>query len=584
MCRTSHHVLITMFISAAASKAFTLLNFLNLQEINCKAMKRSILAVTAAVVLYACSGGENNKKSDRAIFKYNEMPGITSLDPAAASNFERISAVNQMFNGLVQMDDSLRVQPSIAKQWSISPDGLVYTFNLRNDVYFHDHEVFPQGKGRRVVADDFVYSFTRLFDAKVSSALTLLDNLAKTDSNNYKGFTAPNDTTFIVYLQKPFIPFLSILTMKYFSVVPKEAVERFKDDFRSNPVGTGPFRLKMWEEGTRLIMVKNENYFEKDAEGNRLPYLDGVSVSFIKDRETAFLEFLRGGIDMISGMDAINTEQVLTRNGELGPEYHKRFTMQSMPFLKTDYLGFLVDQKIAAAKQSPFLKKEVRQAINYAIDRKKMVRFLRNNLGTPATAGFVPPGLPSHEAGAVKGYDYNPDKAKELLFLAGYGEGKGFPEVTLHTTRQYLELSEFIQSEMEKVGIKMHVNVDNAPVIAEAIAGSKVSFFRKSWVVDYPDAENFLSLFYSGNFSPEGYNYTHYYNPRFDALYDKARFEPDAAKRYSMYREMDQMLMDDAPIVPLYYDQVVRLISKQIDGLTPNPMNLLNLKSVKKRR
>jgi peptide/nickel transport system substrate-binding protein len=547
-------------------------------------MKHFSIYLIAAAVLSACGGENTNSNDKRIIFSYNEMAGITSLDPAAASNFERISAVNQMYNGLVQMDDSLKVRPSIAKKWEISPDGLVYTFTLRNDVYFHDSEVFPNGKGRKVTAADFVYSFSRLQDAKVSSALTLLTNLSKKDSNNYTGFLAPNDTTFSVFLQKPFTPFLSILTMKFFSVVPKEAVEKYRDDFRSHPVGTGPFVFKMWEEGNRLVMVKNNNYFETDNEGNRLPYIDAVSVTFIKDRETAFLEFLKGDLDLISGIDAINTEQVLTKTGELNETYAKKFNMQSMPFLKTDYLGFLVDEKLSAARQSPFLKKEVRQAINYAIDKRKMVRFLRNGLGAPATEGFVPPGLPSYKEGSVKGYEYDPEKAKELLFLAGYPDGKGLPEITLYTTKQYVDLSEFVQAQLSEVGIKMTISVDNAPVIAEAIAASKVSFFRKSWVVDYPDAENFLSLFYSGNFSPKGYNYTHYYNPQFDLLYEKAQFEQDDYKRYEYYQKMDQLVMDDAPIVPLYYDQVVRLVNKQVSGLTPNPMNLLNLKSVKKSR
>lgn len=544
-------------------------------------MKKIGIYIFALALLSAC-GGKKASNDKRTIFKYNEMAGITSLDPAAANNFERISAVNQMFNGLVQMDDSLRVQPSIAKSWKISENGLTYTFILRSDVYFHDHEVFPGGKGRKVTAADFVYSFARLQDAKVSSALTLLTNLSKKESNNYNGFSAPNDTTFEIYLEKPFTPFLSILTMKYFSVVPKEAVEKYGDDFRSNPVGTGPFKLKMWDEGNRLVMVRNDHYFEKGPDGEQLPYLDAVSVSFIKDRETAFLEFLKGDLDMLSGVDAINTEKVLTQNGDLVDVYKKKFNMQSMPFLKTDYLGFLVDERLSAARQSPFLKKEVRQAINYAIDREKMVKYLRKGLGTPATQGFVPPGLPSTRNNKVKGYEYDPEKAKELLFLAGYTDMKNFPEITLHTTKQYLELSEFIQRQLEMVGIRTNINVDNAPVVAEAVAAGKVAFFRKSWVVDYPDAENFLSNFYSGNFSPKGYNYTHYYNSQFDLLYEKAQFEQDAEKRYGYYHQMDQMVMEDAPVVPLYYDQVVRLVSKQVEGLTPNPMNLLNLESVRK--
>jgi oligopeptide transport system substrate-binding protein len=208
---------------------------------------QSILKYTfilfAFVILSNCGG--NDKKNDpRTVFNYNEMGGISSLDPAASSNFENIWAVNQLFNGLVQMSDSLKVLPSIAKNWNISDDGLVYTFNLRNDVFFHDNDLFEGGKGRKVTAKDFVYSFNRLYDSKVSSAVTLLYNIDKENKNTTNGFVATNDSTFSIYLKEPFSPFLGILTMKYFSVVPKEAIDHYKEEFRRNPIGTGPFKYK----------------------------------------------------------------------------------------------------------------------------------------------------------------------------------------------------------------------------------------------------------------------------------------------------------------------------------------------------
>ena len=545
-------------------------------------MKNKFVCFFALVILVSsCSSPSDKANDNRTVFRYNEMSGISSLDPAAAKNFENIWAVNQLFNGLVQMNDSLEVKPCIAKSWEISKDGLVYTFHLRNDVYFHDHEVFAEKKGRRVVAKDFVHSFFRLLDPKISSATTLLGYIDRGEKSLYKGFIASDDSTFKIFLQKPFTPFLSILTMKYFSVIPHEVVEYYGDDFRSHPVGTGPFKFKMWEEGSKLIFVKNDNYFEKDG-SQRLPYLDAVSVSFIKDKETAFLEFLKDNLDMVSGVDAINKEEVLTKTGELNEMYADKFIMQSQPFLKTDYLGIFIDEKFDIVKNSPLKIKEIRQAINYGFDRKKMVKYLRGNLGTAATVGFVPPGLPSFDAGKVNGYDYNPDKAKDLLAHAGYPEGKGLPEIMLHTTEQYLDLCEFIQSQLSEIGIKMKINVDKAAVLSEAVASSEVNFFRKSWIGDYPDAENFLSLFYSKNFCPIGFNYTHFNNSQFDLLYEKSQVELNDSVRFDYYRQMDRMIIEEAPIVPLYYDQVVRMVHKNISGLSTNPMNLLNLKRVKK--
>ncbi|MEO6883580.1 MAG: ABC transporter substrate-binding protein [Bacteroidia bacterium] len=546
-------------------------------------MKKYIfyLACATVILMNSCSNPVVKKESDKTVFRYNELSGITSLDPAAARNFENIEADNQLFNGLVQMDDSLHVKPCIAKSWEIGQNGTQYIFHLRHDVYFQDDSVFPKNAGRKVIASDFVHSFFRLYDPSVSSATTLLSNIDRGERSNYKGFEAPDDSTFIIYLKQAFAPFLSILTMKYFSVIPIEAIDRYGDDFRSHPVGTGPFKFKVWDEGSKLILVKNDHYFEFEGT-HRLPYLDAVSISFIRDKETAFLEFLQDKLDLLSGADAIDKEQVFEHSGKLKNSFKNKFYLQSQPFLKTDYLGILIDPKFDIVKNSPLQKLEIRQAINYGFDRVKMVKYLRWGLGTPATAGFVPPGLPSFNSDLVKGYTYNPDKAKQLLLLAGYPNGKGLPEITLHTTAQYQDLCSFIQSQLAAIGIKVKISVEKAAILSEAIASSEMNFFRKSWVGDYPDAENFLSLFYSQNFSPAGFNYTHYSNPHFDVLYEKSRTEENDSLRYADYQQMDQLLMDDAPIVPLYYDQVVRLVQKDISGLTANPMNLLNLKTVQK--
>lgn len=541
-------------------------------------MKNRFVYLALSILTVSCSNSEEKKKETRTVFKYNEMGALTSLDPAKASNFENGWGVNQLFNGLVEMSDELKVQPSIAKAWTISADGLTYTFNLRSDVFFHDNDYFEDGKGRKVTAADFVFSFNRLLDPKVSNATTLLTYI---DNKNGNAFEASNDSTFVIHMERPFTPFLGILTMKYFSVIPKEVVEKEGEDFRRNPCGTGPFKFKMWEEGSKLVFVKNPNYFETEGE-QHLPYLDAVSVSFIKDRETSFLEFLQGNLDMVSGIDAINVDNVLTTDGTLKKEYESQFIMQTQPYLKTDYLGFLIDEQLPIVKNSPLKIKALRQAINYGFDRKKMVKYLRRNLGKGATAGFIPPGLPSFDESKVKGYDYNPDKAKELLFLAGFRDGKNMPEVTLFTTELYMDIAEYIQSQLNEIGINLKIEVQKASVLSESVANNKVNCFRKSWVADYPDEENFLSLFYSKNWSPKGFNYTHYYNPQFDILYEKSQSELNDSLRVYYYQQMDQLLIDNAPVVPLYYDQVVRLVHNRITGLTSNSMNMLSLKKVKK--
>jgi peptide/nickel transport system substrate-binding protein len=543
-----------------------------------KAVAIGVLLLLLILSLFSC-GNKKNENSDKKIFHYNELGGISSLDPAATRNTENIWAVNQLFNGLVQMDDKLNIEPCIAKSWDISEDGRTYTFHLRNDVLFHDHELFKNGKGRKVIASDFVYSFNRLYNPKVSSAMSLLENIDKTQKG---GFMATDDSTFVVYLKENFSPFLGILTMKYFSVVPQEIVEHYGEDFRKNPVGTGPFSFKMWQEGTQINMLKNPNYFEKDSANNSLPYLDAVSISFIKDKETSFMQFMKGDLDMVSGMEAFNPNEVLDDKGKLKPFYKTKYNLQTQPCLRTDYLGFLIDEKENSTKKSPTTNRAVRRAINYAIDREKLIKHFHKNLGIPATAGFIPAALPSYNPNIVKGFYYDPDKAHELLMEAGYPEGKNLPEMCVYTTENYTDMFEFIQSELAECNIKIKIMVEKPSVLTQAIANNEIPFFRKSWIGDYPDEENFMSLFYSKNFSPKGFNYTHYNNPVFDKLYEQARNCLNDSLKITLYQKMDQMLIDDAPIVPLYYDEVIRLVSKKISGLNTNPMNLLNLKQVKK--
>lgn len=534
------------------------------------------------ILLLISSCNQTNQNTDkRSVFNYNEMAGVTSLDPAASSNTENIWPVNQIFNGLVEMNDSLKVVPSIAKRWYVSKDGLTYTFTLRNDVYFHDNICFEKEKGRKLTAKDVVYSFNRLYDISVSSATSLLNNIDRTEKTNYKGFVAKNDSTFIIYLKKPFSAFLNVLTMKYFSIIPVEAIDLYGQDFRRNPVGTGPFKFKLWEEGTKLVLLKNENYFEFDG-NKRLPYLDAISVSFVKDRETAFMELLNGKYDMLSGVDAFNINEVLDKNGMLQIAYSSKFTLQKQTFLKTDYLGILIDEDLEIVKKSPLRIKALRKAINYGFDRVKLIKYFRNNIGYPATAGFIPNCLSSFNAQKVIGYNYDPEKVRQFLIEAGFPDGKGLPEITLHTTENFLEQTEFIQSQLAENNIIINISVDKASVLKQGVSNCEFNFFKKAWVGDYADEENFMGLFYSKNLAPAGFNFTHYKNNTFDALFEKAIKEQDLKTKNDLFQKMDQLIMDDAPIVPLFYDQAIRLVNKKVKGLTTNPMNLLNLKRVKK--
>jgi peptide/nickel transport system substrate-binding protein len=237
-----------------------------------------------------------------------------------------------------------------------------------------------------------------------------------------------------------------------------------------------------------------------------------------------------------------------------------------------------MDKGSGLTADRPLLNRKVRQAINYGFDRVKMMKYLRNNIGTPACAGFVPAGIASFDTGAVHGYYFDKYKARMLLSEAGYNNSHRLPPITLATTADYLDLCEYIQHELRELGIVLNIEVSAGAAFRTMMANSKFEFFRGSWIADYPDAENYLALFYSRNFSPSGPNYTHYSNPEYDQLYEKALKTQDKDDRFILYHAMDNLIMEDAVIVPLYYDQVVRFIPAGLQGLDSNPMNLLSLK------
>lgn len=517
----------------------------------------------------------SDQKGGQNIFHYNEVSGIASIDPSFAKNQSIMWAIHQLYNTLVEVDSGLNIVPSLATRWHISDDKTTYTFFLRNDVYFHDDLCFPGGKGRKMTAGDVVYSLQRIMDRTTASPGAWIFN-GRVDSVN--GFRALDDTTFQLKLIRPFNPILGILSMQYCSVVPREAVAKYGNDFRRHAVGTGPFQFVAWEEGQALIMKKNPRYFERDAQGKRLPYLDGVKVSFYDSKATEFLLFRQGKLEFINDIDASFKDEVLTKRGTLRKEWEGKVQLHTHPYLNIEYLGIMVDEENPLVKASPTRLRKVRQAINYGFDREKLVLYLRNSLGIPAQSGFVPAGLPSFDSTEVRGYTYNPQLARKLLAEAGVG-GKNSPEIKLLTIPIYADIASYIARQLEEIGLRVQVEAVQKSLLLEMTSSSRALFFRGSWIADYPDAENYLSVFYSKNPAPP--NYTRYNNPQFDALLEQALAETNDSLRYRLYRQADQVVMQDAPVVPLWYDMVIHLVQPWVHDFHPNALNLLELRRVR---
>ncbi|MBN9351504.1 MAG: ABC transporter substrate-binding protein [Chitinophagaceae bacterium] len=530
------------------------------------------IILTLTLGLFSCGQTKRNNN----IFHYNEQSGIASLDPAFAKSLSVMWAIHQLYNTLVEIDQNMNIAPSLAKSWDESADHLTFTFHLRNDIYFQDNGAFPGGKGRRMTAQDVAYSFRRIIDPATASSGAWIFN-SRVDPSH--PFTALNDSTFQLKLIKPFHPILGVLSMQYCSIVPKEVVEKYGKDFRSHPCGTGPFQLVAWEEGQAIIMKKNPGYFERDSAGNRLPYLDGIKITFLENKATEFLEFEQQRLEFVNDIDPSFKDEVLSKSGELRPDWKGKIVLQKHPYLTTEYFGILMNTTKNLVKNSPLRDVRVRQAINYGFDRKKLMLYIRNSIGTPATSGFVPLGLPSFDSSRVKGYNYNPQKAMQLLKEAGYPQGRGLPEIPLLTIPIYGDIASFVANQLRQIGIRVKVDVVQKSLLLEQTAKSEALFFRGSWIGDYPDAENFLSVFYSKNPAPP--NYTRYSNPAFDKLYEKALAETNDSVRYRIYQQADQLMMKDAPVVPIWYDMVVRLVQPYVKNFVPNSSNLLELRRVK---
>lgn len=536
-------------------------------------MKRNLFPFSLSLFLgilflsLTTSCHNQNPIDAKIVFRYNEFRNITSLDPAFARNPQNIWPIQQLFNGLVQLDHDLNVVPEIASHWQIDSLGTTYTFYLREDVFFHDAIQFGPKKTRAVIAEDFVYSFDRLTDPKVGSPGGWV--LQQVES-----YQAIQKHTFQIKLKQTFPAFLSLLSMRYCAVVPKEVVEDPQHAFRKNPIGTGPFQFKAWEEDIKLVLRKNNRYFEYDDQGKQLPYLEAISIRFLPDIQSEFMLFSQGEFDFLNSLDPSYKDELLTPKGTLQANYQDKINIQKGPYLNTEYIGFYLESDNPALQS-----RAIRKAINIGFDRVKMITYLRNTIGFPALEGFIPKGLAGKSMQIVN--QYQPEVARTLVdeFVQST---KIQPTIRLATDINYLDICEYLQRELQKIGIIIIIDLMPTATLRQAKSSGKLEAFRASWIADYPDAENYLSLFYSANFSPGGPNYTHHKQAEFDRLYKKALLRSALEERVDLYREMDEMIMEFYPVVPLYYDQAIRFVQKDVKGLEMNPLNLLYLKSVYK--
>ncbi len=526
------------------------------------------------LLLFSCTHLQPTSKNT---FHLNLSSGyLESIDPAFAKFQYMIWIDHMVYNTLVETDEHMHTIPSLAKSWDVNPTGLTYTFHLRNDVYFHDNAIFENGKGRKMTAYDVAYSFYRLIDPKTASSGAWIFNGHVAGKNP---FIVVDDTTIQINLNTPFRPLPELLTNAYCNIVPEEVVEHWGKDFRNHPCGTGPFMFSYWDEGNTLNLLKNPHYWEHDGTGVQLPYLDAVQISFVDSKATEFLLFMQGKVDFVNGIDGSFKDLLFLKDGTLRKEFRNKFHLDKGAYLNTEYIGFLTDTTLPEMQNEPTANPLFRRAINYAINRRKIITYFKNGLGIPATQGFIPAGMPGYNSNATYGYNYDPAKALQLLAEAGYPNGKGLKPINILTQDNYVDIVNFVATELQEAGIPTTIEVMQPNILKQQMSRSKAIIFRAGWFADYPDAETFLVVFNSHFPAPP--NYTRFSDPTFDKWYSESLNMPDT-QRWQLYQKMDSLVMSYAPVLPLYYDELLHFTQNNITGFRSNAMNLIDLKMVKK--
>ncbi len=507
------------------------------------------------------------------VLRINEAADPRSLDPVRTGESVSHNITKQIYDALMEFDNDLNLHPGLAKSYEVSDDGRVYTFHLQDGVRFHDDPCFPGGQGRELTAEDVKYSLTRVLDPKALStgAWIFLETVegAKAfnngDANSVSGFKVVDDKTFEITLNEPFGPFIYRVAMTFTFIHPPEAVQHYGNDFFQNPVGTGPYQFVHWKPSQEIVLKRNPHYWRKDDDGTQLPYLDGIRFTLLPDYKTEFFELETGGLDSITSIHEDLWSRVFDKENNLREAYQK-YRLQKQDLFVTQYYGFNLNKE-------PFKgNKTLRQALNYAIDRESFIRYVLNGRGVPAR-GIVPHNMPGYES-KVKGYDYDLEKAKSLLAEAGYPNGEGLPPLILHlnsggTSNE--NLAEAIQGQLDKAGIQVELKIIEWSQHLNNLDEGKTPFFRLGWIADYPDPENFLQLMWSRNFAPEGSNYSFYDNPEFDRLFEEAIRTTDEEKRMELYQQAEQIAMEDAPWLFLFYSTRYRLQQKYVHNLELNP-------------
>ncbi len=571
-------------------------------------MRKLVYLCLSIVLLSACGEPEDEKtvlvegKGGvylGGVFKSNEIEDFRSLFPVSVADVASDHIAKQIFEGLVkQSQEDLTIRPSLSERLAYNTDGTVWTFHLHKGVMFHDDECFEGGKGREMNANDFKFAFDMLCTASADNHHfgNTFKNTVKGANEYYQstldgkpleggvsGVKVIDKYTLEISLTHPFAGFINILSTPGCWVYPPEAYEKYGASMRTHAVGTGPFKVKSISEGESIVLVKNESYWREDNFGNKLPYLDGLKFSFVKDKKSEFMKFKNNDLEMIFRLPVEMISEIL---GEFdnAKEVNAPFDIQVEPAMSIFFLGFQHTDKT-------FEDVNVRKAFNYAINRLKIVENILQGDGIPGFYGIVPPAFKSYKHKKLEGYSYDLAKAKEYMAKAGYPNGKGFPKITLQTDNGGGERNKLICAALQKMlidNLNIEVELKSVPwgEHYESIENRSTIFWKSEWVAEYPDPVTFLTLLSSKHIPKDRMdkpylNSMRFANGEFDALMDKAMNELESTrKRMKYYLMADQIGLDQAAIVPVFYDENYRLLKPYVKNFPANAMEYRDMSEV----
>ena len=493
---------------------------------------------------------ENIKQGGTMIVTYKD--DISTLDPAIGYDWQNWSMIKALFNGLMDYEaGTYNLEPDLAKSFTISPDGKIYTFKLREDVKFHN--------GRKLTAEDIKYSIERAINPKTQSpgqgffwSIKGFDEMVAGKTTQLSGMTVIDPYTLKIELSRPDATFLHVMAINFAFAVPKEEIEKYGQDFGKHPVGTGAFKMKEWKLGQHVVYERNPDYYKTG-----LPRLDKIVFEVGQEPTVALLRLQRGEVDILGdGIPPARFLQVKNdpQNADLIIEGGQ---------LHTGYVSMNVRIK-------PFDNKKVRQAVNMAINKQRICKII-NNRAVPANQP-LPPAMPGYDKN-YKGYAFDPVKAKALMAEAGFPDGVT-TELYANNTDPNPRIAQAIQRDLAEIGIKAEIKtLAQSTVIAaggEEDQAPMIWSGGMAWIADFPDPSNFYGpILGCGGAVKGGWNWAWYCNDKLDALAAKADAMSDPAmkaEREDLWRSIFIQLMDDAPWAPVFNEQRFTMRAARLGG------------------